>query len=263
MEFNNKKMISAIINIAINAGKAILGVYNSDDFEVEIKTDDSPLTKADKLSHQIIKTGLLSFYPEIPLLSEEGKDVLYEERKKWERYWLVDPLDGTKEFIKKNGEFTVNIALIENNEPTMGIIYAPAYHNNSINNSGSFPGVLYYGKKEIGSFKQVAGGEVIKLPSSNNTGNIKAVRSRSHASSEEEEIFKKYDVKETISVGSSLKFCIVAEDLAQIYYRHGPTNEWDVAAGYAIAKYAGAVISGLSFNKKNLLNSSFLVKNIT
>ena len=253
--------IQKIIDIAIEAGTAIIEIYNSDDFNVEIKSDNSPLTRADLTAHNLIKEKLISFYPSIPILSEEGKDISYEERKNWDRFWLVDPLDGTKEFIKKNGEFTVNIALIENNEPTMGIIYAPVYNN--INNSGAFPGVLYYGEKEVGSFKQVAGSEVIKLPSSDNKGNIKAVRSRSHASSEEEEIFKKYDVKETISIGSSLKFCIVAEGLAQIYYRHGPTNEWDVASGYAIAKYAGAVISGLSFNKQNLLNNSFMVKRIT
>ena len=250
--------IQKIIETAIEAGTAIIEIYNSDDFNVEIKSDNSPLTRADLAAHNLIKEKLISLYPAIPILSEEGKDIPYEDRKNWDRFWLVDPLDGTKEFIKKNGEFTVNIALIENKEPVLGIIYAPAYNNN-INNPGSFPGVLYYGEKEKGSYKQVAGNEIIKLPSFDNKENIKAVRSRSHASSEEEEIFKKYNVKETVSVGSSLKFCFVAEGLAQIYYRHGPTNEWDVAAGYAIAKYAGAVISGLNFNKQNLLNNSFLV----
>ena len=181
--------IQKIIETAIEAGTAIIEIYNSDDFNIEVKSDNSPLTRADLAAHNLIKEKLFSLYPSIPILSEEGKDILYEERKNWDRFWLVDPLDGTKEFIKKNGEFTVNIALIENNEPTLGIIYAPAYKNN-INNSGSFPGVLYYGEKETGSFKQIAGSEVIKLPSSDNKGNIKAVRSRSHASSEEEEIFK-------------------------------------------------------------------------
>ena len=254
--------IQNIIETAIEAGTAIIEIYNSDDFNVEIKSNNSPLTQADLVAHKLIKEKLISLYPSIPILSEEGKDISYEERKNWDRFWLIDPLDGTKEFIKKNGEFTVNIALIENNEPTLGIIYAPAY-NDFINNYDSFPGVLYYGEKEIGSFKRIAGREIIKLPSFENKGNIKAVRSRSHASSEEEEIFKMYNVKETVSIGSSLKFCIVAEGLAQIYYRHGPTNEWDVAAGYAIAKYAGAEISGLSFNKQNLLNNSFVVKCIS
>jgi 3'(2'), 5'-bisphosphate nucleotidase len=254
--------IQKVIETAIEAGRAIIEINNSNDFNVELKSDNSPLTQADLAAHNCIKEKLISLYPSIPILSEEGKDISYEERKNWNSFWLVDPLDGTKEFIKKNGEFTVNIALIENNEPTLGVIYAPAY-NKDINIAGSFPGVLYYGEKEIGSFKQVAGSEIVKLPSSDNKGIIKAVRSRSHASSEEEEIFKKYDVQETLSVGSSLKFCFVAEGLAQIYYRHGPTNEWDVAAGYAIAKYAGAVISGLSFNKQNLLNNSFVVKRTT
>jgi len=121
--------IDKIIDVALSAGKAILEIYNSDDFEVEIKSDSSPLTKADKRAHEIIKEDLLSLHPTIPIFSEEGKDIPYEERKNWERFWLVDPLDGTKEFIKKNGEFTVNIALIENNKPTLGIIYAPAFEN--------------------------------------------------------------------------------------------------------------------------------------
>lgn len=254
--------IQDIIETAIEAGNEIIEIYNSDDFSVELKSDNSPLTRADMAAHNVIKEKLTSLYPFIPILSEEGKDISYEERKHWDRFWLVDPLDGTKEFIKKNGEFTINIALIENNEPTLGIIYAPAY-NNENNDSGSFPGVLYYGQKDVGSFKQISENEVIKLPAFENYDHIKAVRSRSHASSEEEEIFKKYDVKETISAGSSLKFCLVAEGLAQIYYRHGPTNEWDVAAGYAIAKFAGADISGLSFNKQNLLNNSFVVENIS
>ena len=253
--------IQKIIDIAIGAGTKIIEIYNSDNVDVEVKSDNSPLTKADLASHNFIIEQLNSLYPSIPILSEEGNDILYEERKYWERFWLVDPLDGTKEFIKKNGEFTVNIALVENNEPVLGIIYAPAYKN--VNYSDSFPGVLYYGEKKAGSFKQIADNRVIKLPSVDYNGIITAVRSRSHSSSKEEEIFKEYHVNKTISVGSSLKFCFVAEGLAQIYYRHGPTNEWDVAAGYAIAKYAGAVISGLSFNKENLLNSSFVVENIT
>lgn len=278
MEFNNKIRISAISDIAINAGKAILEVYNSDDFAVEIKADDSPLTKADKLSHQIIKTGLLNLYPEIPVLSEEGKAISYEERKKWKRFWLVDPLDGTKEFIKKNGEFTVNIALIENNEPTLGVIYAPAFENEiddiitefSVDdgnykklrnkNQKQFPGTLYYGQKELGSYKQTSGRDPIKIATKeNNKEYIVAVKSRSHSSEEEENVLKKYDVTNSVSVGSSLKFCMIAEGIAQVYYRHGPTNEWDVAAGYAIAKCAGAKVDGLFFNKQNLLNSSFCV----
>ncbi len=125
--------ISKIIPIALEAGKVIMEIYNSDDFEVEIKSDNSPLTRADRLAHVIIKENLSMVYPSIPILSEEGKDIPYEKRKNWDRFWLVDPLDGTKEFIKKkNGEFTVNIALIENNQPVLGVIYAPAYNNQLI-----------------------------------------------------------------------------------------------------------------------------------
>ena len=251
--------LKKVIEIAIDAGNAIIDVYNSNDFDVEIKSDNSPLTKADRAAHNIIKEQLSILYPDIPVLSEEGKETPYDERKNWQLFWLVDPLDGTKEFIKKNGEFTVNIALIENNEPIMGIIYAPAF-NESSDCSSLLPGTLYYGEKETGSFKRV-GEEIIKLPCFGNNGNLKAVRSRSHSSSEEEKIFEKYNVSETISIGSSLKFCMVAEGRANIYYRFGPTNEWDVAAGYAIAKYGGAKIEGLSFNKPDLLNNSFIVIN--
>jgi len=253
--------LQEVINIAIKAGEKILEIYNTEDFDVQIKSDTSPLTRADTTSHNLIKEKLLSLYPAIPILSEEGKDVPYEIRKNWNRFWLVDPLDGTKEFIKKNGEFTVNIALIEKNIPTLGIIYAPAYQMNTADR-GTFSGTLYYAKKGIGSFKQVAGGNPVKLPCFSYRGYNTAVRSRSHSSPKEEEILNKYNVKETIPVGSSLKFCTVAEGRAQIYYRHGPTYEWDVAAGYAIAKYAGNVINGLTFNKPSLLNNSFIVMSI-
>lgn len=251
--------IQKVIEVILEAGKIVLEIYNTGDFKVEKKTDDSPLTMADMASHNIIKEKLQSLYPTIPILSEEGKDTEYEIRKDWKQFWLIDPLDGTKEFIKKNGEFTINIALIVDSIPVLGIIYAPAFDENT-NSLGSFPGSLYYGEKEIGSYKQIAEHKPVKLPCFNKSDNITAVRSRSHASPEEEKIFEKYNVKETISIGSSLKFCMVAEGRAHIYYRHGPTYEWDVAAGYAIAKYAGADITGLEFNKQVLLNESFMVK---
>ncbi|MGD8306362.1 MAG: 3'(2'),5'-bisphosphate nucleotidase CysQ [Ignavibacteria bacterium] len=270
--------IDRVIDIALSAGKEILKIYNSDDFEVEMKSDNSPLTKADKHAHEIIKRSLLSIYPTIPLLSEEGKDIQYEERKNWERFWLVDPLDGTKEFIKKNGEFTVNIALIENNEPTLGIIYAPAFKQEvgdsnlefpgnpdcgTYSNTKQFPGTLYYATINSGAYKQYRGRNPINLTEKKvNKEKIVAVKSRSHSSPDEEKALKNYNVTDSVSVGSSLKFCMVAEGVAQVYYRHGPTNEWDVGAGYAIAKYAGAVVTGLKFNKENLLNNSFLVERI-
>ncbi len=268
-----KDYLSKIIPIAIKAGEAIMDIYHSADFGVEMKSDNSPLTLADRASHDIIVKGLKKEFPDIPVLSEEGKDIPYEERKNWEKFWLVDPLDGTKEFIKKNDEFTVNIALIENNDAVLGVIYAPALEDG--NNGGidpseiDFPaihlkyGTLYFGGKGFGAYKKIKDGALYKIEVNKNTnGNIIAVRSRSHASPEEEKVFEKSGVTETISAGSSIKFCRVAEGSAHVYYRHGPTNEWDVGAGYAIAKAAGAIIEGLQFNKENLLNGSFTVKSI-
>ena len=174
--------------------------------------------------------------------------------------------------------YLTGIALIENNKPTLGIIYAPAFKNeidditsefsvgdgnynkSRIKNQRQFPGTLYYAQNELGTYKQTSGKDPIKLTSQRiNREKIVAVKSRSHSSEEEENVLKKYDVTDSVSVGSSLKFCMIAEGIAQVYYRHGPTNEWDVAAGYAIAKCAGARVEGLFFNKQNLLNSSFCV----
>ncbi|MBL1214015.1 MAG: 3'(2'),5'-bisphosphate nucleotidase CysQ [Ignavibacteriae bacterium] len=268
-------MINKIIEIALSAGKAILNIYNSADFGIEMKDDNSPLTLADRVSHEVITEGLKKYFPEIPILSEEGKDISYDIRKDWQKFWLVDPLDGTKEFIKKNGEFTVNIALIESGKPSLGVIYAPALEHDNLqseneiktkskNKLGDFEsGVIYFADKKSGAFKQIPGFEPLKISVTKNSdnGNI-AVKSRSHSSEEEEKILTELNVVDSISTGSSLKFCMVAEGKAQIYYRHGPTNEWDVGAGYAIAKYAGANIKGLEFNKENILNDSFLVSSI-
>ena len=279
------------ILVSIEAGKAIMDIYHSADFGVEMKSDNSPLTLADRASHNIIVKELKSSFPGIPILSEEGSDIPYGERKNWKQFWLVDPLDGTKEFIKKNDEFTVNIALIENNVPTLGVIYAPALEGESIeiriqksevrsqkledgNNDqvadGSevkgfdIPsGTLYFAQNGFGAFMQMKNGNPVRLFVNKDTSNgIIAVRSRSHASPEEEKVFEQYGVTETISGGSSIKFCRVADGSAHIYYRYGPTNEWDVGAGYAIAKIAGATVEGLRFNKENLLNGSFMVKSI-
>ncbi len=267
-------MIDKIIQISLDAGKKIMEIYNSADFGVEMKSDNSPLTLADKASHEIIVEGLKKDFPEIPILSEEGRDIPFSERKNWEKFWLVDPLDGTKEFIKKNGEFTVNIALIENKKPILGVIYSPAYNENSnqsINQSSkhpinqstnqpTFPGTLYFGEMNKGAFKQYSNQAPQKIAVIKKEKNLTAVKSRSHSSEDEEKVLEKFGVTNSISVGSSLKFCMVAEGKAQIYYRHGPTNEWDVGAGHAIAEAAGATIEGLQYNKEIILNSSFLVK---
>lgn len=248
--------LETLNKIAIEAGNEILKIYNDKSLskEVKHKSDNSPLTLADKTSNKLIVKALNENFPDIPILSEEGKSIGYAERKTWNKFWLVDPLDGTKEFIKRNGEFTVNIALIENGFPTLGIIYAPILKK------------LYVGdapnKK---AFMIDADHQKIQLKVNNRLKDRIAVGSRSHSSEEEVNLLKKHDVVETISVGSSLKFCMVAEGKADIYYRHGPTMEWDTGAGQAIVEAAGGKVNRFSdqkrfsYNKENLLNSSFLV----
>jgi 3'(2'), 5'-bisphosphate nucleotidase len=249
--------VDPILKLAIAAGKAILTVYNDpkEDFDISIKADNSPLTKADKVAHKIIAKGLQSLYPEIPLISEEGRNILFEERRGWTRFWCVDPLDGTKEFIKRNGEFTVNIALIEQGLPVFGVIYAPVQD------------VLYFGDHKRGSWKQVPGQKAVPLRSNVKTGNWTAVGSRSHAETAESEILAQYPVDNFIAIGSSLKFCMLAEGKAQIYLRKGPTMEWDTAAGQAIACFSGCSVETLEgkpmvYNKQSLVNSGFLCKAI-
>lgn len=245
--------INAILEIAVEAGKAILKVYNEEDFEVSLKTDASPLTKADKIANDLICRELKRLYPEIPIISEEGKNIPYEERKNWELYWCVDPLDGTKEFIKRNGEFTVNIALIRNNVPVLGVIYIPVQN------------LLYYADEAIGSWKQTPGAAAERIVAVNKKDNWTAAVSRSHADGEEKAILSNYPISDFIALGSSLKFCLLAEGKAQIYLRTGPTMEWDTAAGHAIMLFSGCNIHTLSgkpmlYNKESLLNEGFLCK---
>lgn len=241
--------INIINNLAIEAGKAILDVYWSDDFEIELKDDDSPLTKADKISNKIITAGLRSKFPNIPIISEEEKSIAYEVRKNWNRFFLVDPLDGTKEFIKRNGEFTVNIALIENRFPVLGVIYAPVLET------------LYYGIESKGAFR-IKDKKKIQLRTNGFFDDgIIAVQSRSHSGEEEEKFLNSYNVINSTEKGSSLKFCIIAEAEADIYYRAGPTMEWDTAAGQAILEAAGGyVMKGTKrfvYNKLSLRNPGF------
>ncbi|MBL6449869.1 3'(2'),5'-bisphosphate nucleotidase CysQ [Fulvivirga sp. 29W222] len=251
MEINIKQ--EELINLSRKAGSAIIKIYNDLELagDVDYKDDNSPLTLADKASHEVIMEGLKELYPDIPIISEEGDQLRYEDRKDFEYFWLVDPLDGTKEFINRNGQFTVNIALMNHNSPVAGFIYTPVHDS------------LYVGIKGECAYK-VEKGEKADLKVNNSTGNRIAVRSKSHASPEEEGVLEKYDVVNDISVGSSLKFCMVAEGKADIYYRHGPTMEWDTAAGQAVLESAGGkVLKGtgpevFSYNKENLLNGSFL-----
>lgn len=270
---SNQQMITTqIINIAlsaaIHAGQEILKIYNDpeSDFSVERKADNSPLTIADKSSHRVI-AGLLKDTG-IPILSEEGTTIEYNERKNWELFWLIDPLDGTKEFIKKNGDFTVNIALIENGRPVLGIIFVPVSNT------------LYFGSESEGAWKlegATAGcsleelkNDGISLPETEKNKSFKVVGSRSHMSPETEtyidNLKDKHGKVEIVSRGSSLKICMVAEGSADEYPRFGPTMEWDTAAGHAIANAAGKKLwhtdfsSELKYNKENLLNPYFIVK---
>lgn len=258
--------INLAITAAIKAGEKIMPVYNSNDFEVELKKDKSPLTRADKLSHAIISDILGK--EDLPILSEEGREIGYPERKKWKRFWLIDPIDGTKEFINRNGEFTVNIALIENEKAIAGIIYAPVLQE------------LYVGVMEMGAYKiytnnpQINFSQIkeqgVKLPATNNKNDYVIVASRSFLNNETKqfisELKKEHPNATTLSRGSSLKICMVAEGKAKIYPRFGPTMEWDTAAGHAIAKAAGKNIyftegdDELCYNKENLLNPYFIVK---
>lgn len=251
MEIN----IRDLLNIARLAGEEILKIYNDEKLfnTVDFKADDSPLTLADKASHKIIEKELLKAFPSIPILSEEGKSISFDERKNWNMFWLVDPLDGTKEFIKRNGEFTVNIALIKDKYPVMGVIYVPVtqtyYFGNSLLNE---------------SFKQIADGDPQNLEVNYKTDSRVAVQSRSHASDEEGAVMQRYKVSDSISVGSSLKFCMVAEGKADLYYRHGPTMEWDTAAGQAVLEAAGGKVlrtdteKRFFYNKEELRNESFI-----
>ena len=259
------------IRAAIEAGAKIMSVYTDPDadFEIEKKADNSPLTIADKKSHETI-SGILSG-TDIPILSEEGKKIPYETRREWNELWIVDPLDGTKEFIKKNGEFTVNIAYVKDGIPQAGVIYIPVREE------------LYIGDCEYGAFKlenikSISEEEdfhslisrASKLPVNEERKDFVVVASRSHFSAETEEFIEKmkglHKSIETISKGSSLKLCLIAEGKADIYPRFAPTMEWDTAAGHAIIKAAGKEvyhtdeITPLTYNKEDLLNPWFIAK---
>ncbi len=245
--------LEKLIEIAQEAGDAILDVYNSEDFGVETKSDNSPLTKADKASNEIIEKRLKEDYPKIPILSEEGKEIAFDERKNWEYFWLVDPLDGTKEFIKRNGEFTVNIALIENQKPIAGVIYVPVTKE------------FYYGDVENGSYKIEADETNVKINVSGKSASDKlnVVQSRSHSGEEENKFYSQFNIHKKLSKGSSLKICMVADGTADIYYRSGPTWEWDTAAGHAILLGAGGSFvnkdkSELVYNKEVIKNFGFI-----
>lgn len=264
--------IANLLQVAVKAGDVICQIYKKD-FTIEYKDDKSPLTEADMESNKVITEVLEKKYPEIPILSEESKTIEYETRKSWDFFWLIDPLDGTKEFIKKNGEFTVNIALINNGNPILGVVYVPVKQ------------ILYFGHETLGAYiiteknselnackseadiKQIA----TKLPvKSDENLPYTIVGSRSHMSDETKEYIEKKEKEHgnvnVISSGSSIKLCMVAEGKADVYPRFAPTMEWDTAAGHAVAKMSGAEVinaetqKNLTYNKQNLKNPWFIVQ---
>ena len=248
--------IQAVINIARNAGVKILEVYARDDFGTRLKSDDSPLTEADRAAHHVIVDGLKALDASIPVLSEESANIPWQERQQWSRYWLVDPLDGTKEFIKRNGEFTVNIALIENHQAVLGVVYAPVLD------------VTYYGDSN-GAFKQSADNteQPIRVKAHQADEIWKVVGSRSHAGDSLVAYLEQLGEHEMVSMGSSLKLCLVAEGVAHVYPRLGPTSEWDTAAAHAVVNAAGGEVviadssEPLQYNTKDsLLNPFFIVQ---
>lgn len=243
-----------VIKIARAAGDAIMTVYQSGETGTTHKADDSPLTLADLAAHQVIVTGLAQLSPSYPILSEEAAGISYDERARWTTYWLVDPLDGTKEFIKRNGEFTVNIALIENGVPVLGVVYAPVLD------------VCYYAAAGLGAHIQrgAASPLAIQVKTAAADEVVQVVASRSHSDARTQALLDKLAAHQCISMGSSLKLCLVAEGAAHFYPRLGPTMEWDTAAAHAVVRAAGGRVcqangEELSYNKANLLNPEFFV----
>ena len=250
-------LLPAVIAISKQAGSAILAVYGRDDFNIEAKQDDSPLTAADLAAHRIIVAGLQQLTPELPVLSEESAAIGWEERQQWSRYWLVDPLDGTKEFIKRNGEFTVNIALIDNGVPVLGVVYVPVL------------GWCYYGAHGEGAWLEKDANISPIAVSALAAGQpcLRVVASRTHRGDELDawlaRVQQRHPQVELVSMGSSLKICLVAEGKADIYPRLALTSEWDTAAAQAVLEAAGGALVDLQgkayrYNQKqDLLNPYF------
>ena len=251
------------IEASIKAGKKIIEIYNSDDFNLEYKLDDSPLTIADTASNKIIENILEA--SNIPILSEEGNILDFNNRKNLKQLWIVDPLDGTKEFIKKNNEFTVNIALIENSKPVIGVIYAPALN------------VLYFSEKKLGAYKvfitnldEFDHSDPLRLPLVKKFKEYKVLTTRSHLNDKTLDYIDNLKVNNlkvvSVPMGSSLKFCLLAEGLADCYPRFSPCMEWDTAAGQIICDEAGFKVIDLKtmkpivYNRENLINNYFIAK---
>ena len=242
---------AACIEIAQRAGAAIMAIY-AQDFAVEAKADDSPLTAADLAAHRIICESLTALTPEIPVLSEESAAIDWESRRSWSRYWLVDPLDGTREFVKKNGEFTVNIALIEGHAPVLGVVHAPALD------------YLVHAERGIGAFLRDGADDIAMLTRRPAMSPLNVAASRSHLDARTLAVLERIGEHERIGLGSSLKFCRIAEGRVDVYPRFGPTSEWDTAAGQCVLECAGGAVlrldgAALDCNRKaSLLNPDFI-----
>ncbi len=256
----NQIDIERLKTISREAGDAILSVYGTE-FTVDVKEDKSPLTEADRRSNQVIVSALEKYYPNIPVISEEMKTLDYADRKDWEYFWLVDPLDGTKEFIKRNGEFTVNIALIHRDTPVLGIVYQPVGDR------------LFWGIVGQGAWSTRDGDEPVAMKGGEHYSEkdcVTVVASRSHLTRDVKDFVADLEAKgkkvEFLSAGSSLKLCLVAEGTADVYPRLGPTMEWDTGAAHAVAIAAGREVNShdtgeaLHYNKENLLNPFFIVE---
>lgn len=245
--------ISELEPIARAAGDAILAIYRQP-FAVEYKQDESPLTAADQGAHEVIVQALARLTPDIPVLSEESDAETMQARLGWSRYWLVDPLDGTKEFVSRNGEFTVNIALIDHGRPVWGLVYAPVLDR------------LWYGGKGIGAWRVADGKhEAIQTRPHGDGEAWRVVGSRNHLSQETLDYLAPFGEIELVSMGSSLKFCIIAEGGAELYPRLAPTCEWDTAAAQAVLEGAGGSVtqldgSSLAYNKPEILNPWFVAR---
>jgi len=253
-------MIEVVKEIALEAGAAVLEVYGTE-FGVETKEDSSPLTEADRRSNAVIERGLQNSFPEIPIISEEMKATEFAERKDWDQFWLVDPLDGTKEFVKRNGEFTVNIALIRKGQPVLGVVFQPVGEH------------LFWAEEGNGAWKSTASCSPVRMSGGEHyleKDSVTVVASRSHLTDDVKKFVEDLEsagkTVEFLSAGSSLKLCLVAEGAADVYPRLGPTMEWDTGAAHAIANQAGRQVlqfdsrEPLCYNKENLLNPFFIVE---
>ncbi|VAV84166.1 3'(2'),5'-bisphosphate nucleotidase [hydrothermal vent metagenome] len=257
----DKELLCKIAELSVKAGAAIMEVYESADFDISYKEGNSPLTRADTDANEVIIEELKRLTPLVPILSEECKEAPYSQRRAWDIFWLVDPLDGTKEFIKKSGEFTVNIALIKDGSPVMGVVHMPT------------TGTTYTGLVGLGAFKQSSQGKQPKEITTlgYNEGKLKVVASLSHRNKELEDFLGRIEKAqednggvEALSMGSSLKLCLVAEGAAHLYPRIGPTMEWDTGAAHCIVSAAGGRVTDLdgkdlTYNKEDLLNPYFIV----